>query len=76
MAQSNFKVGDIVRLKSGSPDMTINEIATSKGTYSGREDLKINKVRAQWFVNTTLHSGDFTEPQLEKVEKTADEYFS
>lgn len=40
-----------------------------KGTYSGREELKMNKVRTQWFVNTTLETGVFTQPQLEKVEK-------
>ncbi|MBT2623718.1 DUF2158 domain-containing protein [Chryseobacterium sp. ISL-6] len=31
MAQSNFKAGDIVTLKSGGPEMTINEVIT--GSY-------------------------------------------
>lgn len=44
-----FKEGDVVRLKSGSPKMTIEIV-----------DLKSGIVRCTWFINETeTNSGDF-----------------
>jgi len=40
MATENFEVGDVVKLKSGSPNMTIVEIDTYEG---------ILKARCRWF---------------------------
>lgn len=68
MAQSNFQVGDVVTLKSGSPEMTIKEIITKKNTLQGQQELPVNKIIAQWFVNNDAKSEEFTEPQLEKVQ--------
>ncbi|MFA7444553.1 MAG: DUF2158 domain-containing protein [Flavobacteriaceae bacterium] len=46
---NNFKKGSIVRLKSGSPKMTIDFIDSESGV-----------VRCVWFVNDTdFHSNDF-----------------
>lgn len=51
--QKRFKVGDMVRLKSGGPDMTINEVITN---LDGEEK---GKYRCQWFAGKKLDSGLF-----------------
>lgn len=50
---SQFKTGDVVVLKSGSPIMTVNEI-----TIDG-------KVKTTWFVNDTPKTGLFQSEMLE-----------
>lgn len=40
----NFKAGDVVRLKSGGPDMTITSIATEDYMLESKGD-----VSCQWF---------------------------
>lgn len=77
MAQSNFTVGEIVTLKSGSPDMTIKEIIKKDSLGFGvSPELEINKIITTWFEGNKLVEAEFTEPQLEKKEKTNDKYFS
>ncbi len=78
MAQSNFKVGDVVTLKSGGPDMTISQIITQTGGVLGIpvNELEINEIKVTWFNNGKLEQAKFTEPQLEKVENLPDEHFS
>ena len=44
MAETVFKVGDVVRLKSGGPKMTVKEVTTA--SVSGTE---IVNVRCIWF---------------------------
>lgn len=69
MAQTNLKAGDIVTLKSGGPEMTINEVITSSYLFE-RIELDINKVKVQWFnEKDEVVEAEFTEPQLNKVEK-------
>lgn len=77
MAQSNFKVGDIVTLKSGSPEMTINQIISQTGGIMGlpTNELEINEIKVSWFDKGKLEHAKFTEPQLEKVQNITDEYF-
>ncbi|WP_089681935.1 YodC family protein [Billgrantia gudaonensis] len=53
-----FVVGDVVKLKSGGPEMTVN-------SYLGRLD----KYSCQWFAGKKLEQGSFPEDSLEKVEK-------
>lgn len=67
MAQSKFKVGDVVNLKSGSPDMTIKEIITRTVSFMGEptSELQHNEIKVQWFQDNELKSGSFTESQLE-----------
>lgn len=58
MATTNtFKVGDIVKLKSGGPDMTVRVVPdpTSK-TYT-----------CQWFAGKKLEQGSFPGDSLEPV---------
>ena len=47
---NNFKAGDVVCLKSGGPDMTVESIETIGGT---------NSVRCVWFVEQTLYRAEF-----------------
>jgi uncharacterized protein YodC (DUF2158 family) len=69
MAQSIFKAGDMVTLKSGGPVMTIKEVKTKQRIAFDSVELEINKVIAQWFnEKDEMVEGEFTEPQLNKVE--------
>lgn len=52
-----FKVGDIVKLKSGGPDMTVRIVPDSIGkTYT-----------CQWFAAKKLEQGSFPGASLESV---------
>jgi uncharacterized protein YodC (DUF2158 family) len=53
-----FKVGDIVVLKSGGPNMTIKSIPTETGT----------SYTCQWFAGKKLEQGVFPENSIKKVE--------
>jgi uncharacterized protein YodC (DUF2158 family) len=58
MATSNgkYKVGDIVKLKSGGPEMTVQSLpSTANGAY----------YNCQWFAGKKLESGRFPEGSLE-----------
>lgn len=67
MAQSNFQVGDIVTLKSGSPKMTINEIITTEIFYERpSKELEINIIKVDWFDGSNVQHAKFKESQLEK----------
>jgi len=56
MAKSRFQVGDVVKLKSGGPEMTVEE-AVSDGERDG--------YRCQWFAGKKLEGGWFPEAGLE-----------
>lgn len=55
--QNEFKIGDIVKLKSGGPEMTVQQVPTDTGTY----------YKCQWFAGKKLESGLFPEGSLESV---------
>lgn len=59
MATNNYKVGDIVKLSSGGPDMTIQSLPTS---------LSPNYYHCQWFAGKKLEAGRFPGDSLEAVE--------
>jgi uncharacterized protein YodC (DUF2158 family) len=56
----SLKAGNVVRLKSGGPDMTVveEEHIFGKGT---------DRVRCQWFEGTKLMQGTFPEQSLTAV---------
>jgi len=56
---SEFKEGDIVKLKSGGPKMTIERIANYM--HKGR------KAQCNWFINNKKQSGLFALEVLEKA---------
>ena len=51
-----FKVGEVVRLKSGGPKMTVMQLGTSGLGY-----------QCQWFSGSKLSTGFFPEENLELV---------
>ena len=54
MAQ--FKVGDVVQLKSGGPKMTVKNVYESDNTYS-----------CQWFTGSKLADGHFPQDSLIRI---------
>lgn len=50
--QNGFNTGDIVKLKSGGPEMTV------------QKELAENHFRCQWFAGKKLESGPFPEGSL------------
>jgi uncharacterized protein YodC (DUF2158 family) len=54
--RGDFKTGDQVRLKSGGPDMTVSEIASTAG------------IRCHWFGGKKLEHGFFQADELVKIE--------
>lgn len=59
--KGKFKVGDIVKLKSGGPEMTVKEAVTNmKGIETG-------SYRCQWFAGKKLDNGVFPYESLEAV---------
>lgn len=58
-----FKVGQVVQLRSGGPEMTVSDISDVMGNKE--------KVRCQWFGGRKLEGGTFPEESL--VEVPADE---
>ena len=61
--ESIYQVGDIVKLKSGGPDMAVKEVVNNRndGEFSGN-------YRCQWFAGKKLDRGEFPEESLLKVE--------
>lgn len=56
--ENKFEVGQVVKLKSGGPDMTIQGFGTIE--FSGN-------YRCQWFAGKKLENGVFPEQSLELV---------
>ena len=56
-----FAVGDIVQLKSGGPEMTVQTTPDPPGKY----------YKCQWFAGKKLESGTFQEASLQRVEAKA-----
>lgn len=54
-----FDVGDLVKLKSGGPDMTIQSVNNSAAPYT---------YWCQWFAGRKLERGNFSEASLESAE--------
>ncbi|CAN8139122.1 DUF2158 domain-containing protein [uncultured Thiomicrorhabdus sp.] len=60
--ESIYQVGEIVKLKSGGPGMTVKEIILNMN------DEFCGNYRCQWFAGKKLDSGVFPEESLLKVE--------
>jgi uncharacterized protein YodC (DUF2158 family) len=50
----DFNVGDVVRLKSGGPDMTVDNASSSR-------------IICNWFEGVIMHTAEFDQGTLEKV---------
>jgi uncharacterized protein YodC (DUF2158 family) len=55
-----FKIGDIVQLRSGGPNMTVEDIEPIPGK---------NLIDCQWFAGGKLNHGRFPPESLTKVEE-------
>lgn len=55
--QTKLAIGNIVKLKSGGPDMTVQILPQDSGTY----------YTCQWFAGKKLESGRFPADSLELV---------
>lgn len=57
--KNKFAIGDLVKLKSGGPDMTVKSLPTqTSSTYT-----------CQWFAGKKLEQGNFPEDSVELIEK-------
>ena len=76
---SKFVVGDVVRLNSGGPDMTVIQVgvnfggvavgASRRGLAKTPDRVRNDFVVCEWFVGTSLKSDKFQEDTLTKVER-------
>jgi uncharacterized protein YodC (DUF2158 family) len=57
-APTKFVVGDIVKLKSGGPEMTVHSLP----------EVPNRSYRCQWFAGKKLESGSFPPESLELVD--------
>ena len=61
---TKFAIGDIVKLKSGGPEMTVKSLPDPI-------DWPQNYYRCQWFAGKKLESGTFPPDSLELVNNAA-----
>ncbi|REG57628.1 uncharacterized protein YodC (DUF2158 family) [Paraburkholderia sp. BL6669N2] len=54
---NKFKIGDIVQLKSGGPEMTVQTLPSAT----------FRQYKCQWFAGKKLEAGGFPEESLEDV---------
>lgn len=59
-----FKIGDVVRLKSGGPDMTVVSLNENSMTHKGQ-------IKCQWFEKNRPQDSIFPSAALEKVDEDA-----
>ncbi len=66
MAQTTLIAGDIVKLRSGGPEMTITEIISKTPKMLGKpsQEREVNTIKTKWFDGTKLEYGQFKEPEL------------
>lgn len=61
--ENKFEVGQVVKLKSGGPDMTIESLRKNFDTKAF-----LGEYSCQWFAGKKLEKGIFPEQSLELVE--------
>lgn len=60
----SLNTGDVIRLKTHSPQMTVQKVNDSDRVNEG---LPARHVKAQWFAGATLKSGIFPIDSVSKV---------
>ena len=63
---SELRVGDIVKLKSGGPNMTVAKIDINLAA-------KKNEIQCKWFAGKSLQMGTFNPQTLEIVKLSSDQ---
>jgi len=66
MTKYKFTIGDVVKLKSGGPAMTVIMSLPIRLIENNPFYEPVNGVRCQWFANDEMKTGDFPEDNLEK----------
>jgi len=65
--QAKYKIGDIVKLRSGGPEMTVESVPTeSVPTFN---QYRGEHYSCQWFVGKKLENGTFKEDALELAQE-------
>ena len=59
MTETEFNAGELVKLKSGSPEMTVSSV--------GNDQFDALKVFCEWFEGHTRHQGSFEPAVLKRV---------
>jgi uncharacterized protein YodC (DUF2158 family) len=59
---AKFQPGDIVKLKSGGPNMTVEGYET---LFAGDSSIETNNVQCSWFNGNTIHKELFQDSALE-----------
>jgi uncharacterized protein YodC (DUF2158 family) len=74
MAAAKYKVGDVVRLKSGGPDMTVQSVSDKNMSDQLSRELlgDDDTIKCQWFSGTKLQHGRFNPQTLESVNSDED----
>lgn len=62
---ADFQVGDVVRLKSGGPKMTVTQVGANATT-------RLSSVWCTWFVSTKQEEGTFPVEAVEAVIESAE----
>lgn len=71
--EKKFKRGDVVRLKSGSPEMTVDSYVISHDLVNGllrrqmKESKETENVRCFWLEENTTHKREFHQDMLTLV---------
>ena len=61
-----FKIGDVVKLKSGGPDMTIKKLDSTYDTKQSK-NVWLSSYTCQWFAGKKLESGSFPHDSVEQI---------
>lgn len=68
--QPTFAIGNVVKLKSGGPDMAIKSLKMNKSSYVS--EVFSGEYVCQWFAGKKLESGIFPQDSLIFVTKDDD----
>ena len=70
--QTELKVGEIVKLKSGGPEMTINSLNKDYNTTAGEYTDEVVSITVQWFAGKKLVKGTFPLDSVSTVDKESE----
>ena len=70
--QTKLKVGEIVKLKSGGPEMTIKSLNEAYDTEESKYTGEVISITAQWFAGKKLDKGTFPLDSVSTVDKESE----
>ena len=70
--KTELKVGEIVRLKSGGPEMTIRSLNEGYDMDKGGKTGEIVSITVQWFAGKKLDDGTFPLDSVSIVDKESE----